>query len=432
MYRPINLRRTLGLLLVLVLVLTAFMPALAAAEEPIDLTFITWAETERIEAQKQLNEAFTAKYPNITVHIDKPANYRDKLYSMNAAGSPPDIFFEQEMLPPTTVAEGLCEPMDDYIANDSEFDKDSIFPALYDPFTIDGELYIIPAVTYVSVLFYNKDLFDAAGLAYPDENWTWDDYLDAAQKLTIVENGRTIQYGCSVDKLVNFYLPWVFSNGGDIVSADRSEFIMNSPEAVEAIDFLRDLVYTHKVSPEPATNVDQTVSAFTFQTGKVGMEVMGSWMITTYDKAPFNYGITMIPKSPRTGKAVPMAYPNGYAMAAKGSNKDAAWKYISFASSKEGQEILAQSGLGMPTSIEVANSDAFLNSSDKADMQVVVDSMTISKGPVTTAKWGEIGDGAQSVIGALGDEIFLNQRDTQEVLDEMKVKVDAIIATIGK
>ena len=323
------------------------------------------------------------------------------------------------------------EPMDAYIAADDSFNLDELFPALLEPFIIDGRLYVIPSVTYASILYYNKDLFDAANLEYPNDDWTWNDYLDAAKALTIVEGGRTMQYGATVDMLVNFYLPWVFSNGADLISPDRTQFVMNSPEGVEAIQFLRDLVYLHEVAPTPTTNVTEGVQAFTFQTGMIGMEVMGSWMTTTYDTSEFNYGIAKIPKSPRTGMRVPMAYPNGYAMSSSGSNKDAAWTYISYAASREGQEILAQTGLGMPTNIEVANSDLFIKSSPVADLSVVVDSMAIAKGPITTARWGEIGEGASSIITMLGDEIFLNLRDTKEALDEMKVRIDAILAELA-
>ena len=211
------------------------------------------------------------------------------------------------------------------------------------------------------------------------------------------------------------------------MAPDRKTFIMNSPEAAQALQFQRDLIYRYAACPSPTINTESVTSPFIFQSGRVAMEVMGSWMIPTYDTLDFDYGITYIPKSPYSGKRVPMAYPNGFGMSARGRNKDAAWKYISYVASREGQEILASAGLGMPTNIAVANSPIFMNSSPKADMKVVVNSMEIAQGPITCAKWGEIYDNA---IGPLGDEIFLNMRDTQQVLNEMKTKVEAITSTL--
>ncbi|MDR2304222.1 MAG: sugar ABC transporter substrate-binding protein [Treponema sp.] len=391
----------------------------------VTITIIAWGEPGRQAAQKRMDDKFMERNPDIEVVFDWPANMDEVLSAGHAAGNPPDVFFAQEMNPPRQVAAGMMEPPDDYMAKDPDFRKDELFPSLFEPFIIDGKTYVIPSVTYATVLYYNKDLFDKAGMAYPDESWTWDTYRDAAVKLTVDENndGRIDQYGCGVDKLINFYLPWIFTNGGEYMAPDRKTFLMNSPQSAQALQFLRDLIYTYKACPAPTINVEAVTSAFIFQSGKVAMEVMGSWMTPTYDTLDFDYGITYMPKSPHTGKRVPMAYPNGFAMAARGKNKDAAWRYISYVASKEGQEILGSAGLGMPTNIEVANSDIFLKSSPKADMRVVVESMKIAKGPITSPKMGQMD---ADIIAPLGDEIFLNRRDTQEVLNEMKVKSEAL------
>lgn len=404
-------------------------------QEKVTLTFITWAEDSRIEAQKKLNDKFTAKYPNITIAIDKPAQYWEKLYTMVAGGTAPDIFFQQEMLPPTAAAEGLMEDLTPYIENDSSFKKGDIFEALYAPFTINGKLYVIPAVTYASILYYNKDMFDKAGIKYPDDSWTWDIYREAAKKMTVDSNkdGRIDQYGCTVNTLINFYLPWIFSNGGDLISSDRTKCLINSPENIETMQYLHDLIYVDKSSPIPSFvtgNVNQ-VGAFSFQTGKIAMEITGSWMIPTYETSKFNWGIAKIPKSPKMGKAVPMAYPNGYAMSPSGKHKEEAWKYISFASSEEGQMILAETGLGMPTNIKAANSDLFLKSSKVVDMKVVIDSMIIAKGPLTTPRWAEIGEGTTSIIQSIDQQLWLDKKPVKDALDEIAAKTDVILQEIA-
>ncbi len=405
---------------------SAAEPASSAdAGKAVTLQAIMWGEQARWDAQKKVNEAFSAKYPNLKVNLLTVANQDDywtKVQTMIAGGTAPDIAFEQEMLTPTHVSKGFMEDLTPYMEKDSSFHKDWLAETHYGPFTVDGKVFAIPAMTYVDTLFYNKTMFDAAKLPYPDDTWDWNKLREVAKKLTLDTNGdgKIDQYGYSFVAYPNFCFTYCWSNGGEFVKPDRKTAVLNSKENVEAFQFLHDLIYKDKVTPSPQINKD---NAFSFETGKVAMTSLGSWDIATCDLNKLNYGIALPPKAP-TGNRVVNEYPNGWFMVKQSKNKDDVWKYLSFCASPDGQKISAEGKVGMPTNTEVANSDAYLKSSTTpgVDLSVTLEALKVARPAYVSSNWSEV----QTDVWPGFDEIWTKpDANVQAVLDSIQAKLQA-------
>ncbi|MFA5860036.1 MAG: extracellular solute-binding protein, partial [Elusimicrobiota bacterium] len=188
------------------------------------LTLFTWTPQPEYLVNEELVKEFTKKYPKITVQIinDATARSMDKLQTMFAAGTPPDVMSIHGAYYPAFAAKGALYELDKFIAADPGFQLKDFYPGLIKSCTYNGKLYSLPRYTSVYVLFYNKDLFDTAKLQYPAENWTWAEYLSIAKKLTIDANGdKTVdQYGCMIDFWGSRVYPWIWQNNGELFTPD--------------------------------------------------------------------------------------------------------------------------------------------------------------------------------------------------------------------
>lgn len=388
------------------------------------LVAVMWGEQARWDAQKKVNDAFTQKYPNLKIDLQTLPNdtYWTKLQTMIAGGTPPDIAFMQEMLTPTYQAKGIMADLTDYMGKDTSFKKDCMPEGMYGPFTVDGKLYAMPTMTFVNVLFYNKDIFDKAGIPYPDENYTWDTLRETAKQLTKDTNGdgKIDQYGFSFGAWPNFIFPYIWANGGEFIKDDRKTSVLNSAENVQTFQYLHDLIWKDKVTPSAAANKS---NAFDFANGNIAMFDLGSWNVAVYDDKKINYGITLTPKAPNGGRVV-NTFPNGWFIVNQSENKEDAWKYLAFNVSEEGQKVAAEGKVGMPANTQIAKSDAYLKSSTTpgVDLGVTLKSAEISRGAYTTSNWSEI----ESKIWPEFDLIWTKENaDVKAVLDSVQIKLQA-------
>jgi multiple sugar transport system substrate-binding protein len=185
-------------------------PTEAAVEEPAEepetleaeLSVIHWGSEEEKDLVADWIAQFNEEFPDITIEqIHVPQNYWDKVATMMAAGTPPDLMYMGYPEMALYASEGTLLPLDDYIDNDPDVNREMYFPALMDAFKRDGKLYGISKDWNTQVLYYNKTMFDEAGLSYPDDTWTWDDFLDAAKNMTVDANddGIVDQWGFVTD-----------------------------------------------------------------------------------------------------------------------------------------------------------------------------------------------------------------------------------------
>lgn len=398
-----------------------------------EITYLMWGEPTRTDTMQHLADEFQKLHPEIKVNIDNAGdNFGVKFNTLVAAGTPPDSALVNELNGAGLYANGFYENIADRIQGDEEF-LTNVYNQIADPvkspFTLsEDEVFALPTMNYTTLLFYNKDMFDAANLDYPNDTWTWDTFREACKKLTIRDGENTVQFGTFFTRMIVYEQSWFFSNGLDVISADRTFCDMGTPEAIETFKFMQAIIHEDQSAPVPDTTGGSQVSNISFDTGKVAMQQFGSWMIPTYETLPFNWGVAPIPSGPK-GR-VPAAFPNGLGLGKNCAHPDEAWEWIKFCTTEDGQNIIASEGLAQPTLESIMDSEGFMNASEKADMSVVKQALLESKGPNAVARWAEIGGNTDSFLNTAIDRIFIYNEDVETVLNELVPQCNQVLKEV--
>jgi multiple sugar transport system substrate-binding protein len=380
---------------------------------------------------KPLNDAiakFETKFPTVKVQLESvPQGYGDKLLTQFAAGTAPDVFQVGDGDAAKFASQGVLEPLDPYITGDNPLDMSVFFPAVADIGKVDGKTFLLTKDYSPLVLFYNKKLFDEAGVAYPTDKWTWDDFLAAAQKLTKTDaKGQITQWGVQLPDgwgdwiWLRGILPIIYQGGGDIVTADgKATGAMNSEATIAAVQWYVDLFTKHKVAP-----TKDDVAAFQgtdlFQTGKVAMLWTGRWPISTYEAdSSLNFSTAQLPQGKARGNSICWA---GFAMYAKSQNKDAAWAFLKFITAEEGAQEFAKYAFTAVKPIAELQGLA----TDPYNANIVKDLEFIKPLPeVQYAKYAECGD--KYFVQEL-ETVFLKNVTVKDALDLAAKEADECLA----
>ncbi|MCS7242966.1 MAG: sugar ABC transporter substrate-binding protein [Candidatus Caldatribacterium sp.] len=282
-------------------------------------------------------KAFEEKNPDIKVEfIQIPeAEYSQKLRSMAMTGTAPDVLCLWEADLADFVRAGWVLSLDEYMKGSKELRLDDFIPAVKQLMELQGSLYGLPWCFATEIAYYNKDLFDKAGVAYPGADWTWEDFENLAKKLTIESEGKVDQWGCDA---IGFQGLWYSLAGafGDKIVDEKGRFSMGSGTK----EFLnRWVALTNaKVVASPQITTSGVVSADLFMAGKAAMAFNGSWMTSVYkDIQDFAWDIVPLPKAKRSYSTLHTGF---FAINAQSGAKDAVWRFIEFCMSEEGQKLI--------------------------------------------------------------------------------------------
>ena len=311
-------------------------------KEPVTIQFLQWWGTEGAVdvSLAGLVADLEAEYPYITVEVvSLPfGETKTQIVANHASGTIADVV---GLNPPWTrefVDLGILEPLDEYMANDANFNKDDYFPASMAP--INGNTYLAPYNTLSFFLYYNKDMIEAAGLSTPE---SWQDIIDAAAALTDVNNnkyGFTLSLsegGASNGSILSLY-PLLYAANGRTLQDDGT-YSCQTPEMVEAMNFLKTLSEAGSIVPgENVINDAMMVEQFSL--GNIGMMIQNDAHVATLlaKNSDLNYGIIPIPSVDGTGTPELRHHGWDIGMTAKGEHKEEAWLFISFLLRKENME----------------------------------------------------------------------------------------------
>lgn len=315
---------------------------------------------------------FNKEYPQIKVSFEPvPDNYGTKLLTQIAANDAPDVFQVGDGDVRMFVERGGALDLTDYIAgkgNLPKLDTSAYYPTLLDTGKVDGKQYFFTKDYSPLAIYYNKDLFDKAGVAYPTDGWTWEQFRDTAKKLTSGE-GTSAQYGVALPgNWVRAIEPFIFANGGDLMSEDGKTIqgVMNSEATIGAIQFYTDLYNVDKVSPNPQEVSTTFQGVDLFQTGKAAMTLTGIWPENGYASDPnFHFGVVGLPQNKVRANAICWS---GLGLYKGSKNPDQAWTFLQYLAGAEGQKQFAANGLPAIPAVadelgisKDANKNAFLN-----------------------------------------------------------------------
>ncbi|GJM40805.1 MAG: hypothetical protein DHS20C20_10870 [Ardenticatenaceae bacterium] len=342
---------------------TLLLVSCGSAKETV--SFMVFGDPAERQAYLALVAAFEEAHPEIDIevtHIPSPRDYRDRLATEFAAGSPPDVTLMNYRRYGAFVANGLLEPVEPYLAASDLIQPKDFYPVTIDAFTWGGAITCIPQNISSLVVYYNQDSFDAANLSYPADEWTWDDFVKTAVALTQdFDNDGTIdQYGLGVEPSLYRLAPFVWQNGGPITNSDEfpTRLTLTRPPSQAALQWLVDLRQVHGVVPN---RVEEAAldSESRFIGGNTAMFLNSRRGTPTYREIEeFVWDVAPLP---RNQEVAGVLHSDAYCLSSTTENKDAAWTFIEYANSFEGQTIIAGSGRTVPSLIAVAESDAFLN-----------------------------------------------------------------------
>lgn len=304
----------------------ALVSSLAAGAGASSVEYWTSINREADERAYFL-DIFAEKYPDVNVvyQLQPGAGYYDKLLTALATGSGPDIFYTVGQWIPHWVKHEFVYDVARFFERD--LDPSRFFQAAIDEgrFPPDSpSLYAVPTNFVASVLFYNKNHFDAAGLPYPDGSWTYQTLAETAAKLRrdVTGDGEPDQYGLLVYGTHVDLDPAIYANGGRVISADGTRSEVNSTVGVETLRFFAELT----TSGIAATPNDFPGQPRPFLSGQVSMEINGSYNFRWYEPAPFEWDIAPVPRG--TVRRAAYGGSDMLAMSAAAKDPEAAWKVL--------------------------------------------------------------------------------------------------------
>jgi multiple sugar transport system substrate-binding protein len=320
----------------------------------------------------------------VDLQVQPWAQYWDLLKTNAAGGDLPDVFNMSQdrffFYADNNAVLDLQPYWDEYGVDTNVWDAGMVGPYRWGD---KGDLYAAPVNWDTVAIYYNKDMFDAAGLAYPTKDWTWDDFAADAAKLT---NKDQDVYGASVyAEYQAGYANWIASTGvTPCVDAAHTKCTLDEPGSLEALNFLKGLYdegYMPSVSVMGGSSADD---AFNFwASGKVAMITGGSWKLTdAFSQVKFNWDVVQQPKNPTTGLSRSILHSVGYVASARTKDPDLAANLILYLASDEGQTFFAQGGNVAPANPSPELQKLWVDSfgSSSVNIQAFVDATTNAQG----------------------------------------------------
>lgn len=391
-------------------------------EQKKDHTSITmsfWGSDFDKARNEKIKAEFVKVHPEIDVQLVQISNsaYSQKMLATMASGEPYDVIQLAEAFY-GFASKGTLEDLSPYIQRD-KMDLNQYYKAAVDAYSYKGKVMGMPIRMGSMIMFYNKTLFDKAGVAYPNDNWTFNDMLQAAKK---INNPASGVFGLNAPSSWDaHYGSFIKPRGGSLLTPDRSAFALDSKESMEGLTFMQDLIWKDHVAPQPK-EVPQGVNLWT--SGKLGMFLDGPWWVLDSQSQikDFQWDIALPPKDKVS--AVPL-FSSGLHITKGSKHKDASWEVIKFWTGKTGQSILAQEHGDVPPLKEVANSPEYLDLGGKApdNFKALIAGAEHAYSPESVVKYEEI----NNAVGVGLDAAFNLNEPLQAVIPKIKGEVDKLL-----
>ncbi|KAB5496553.1 sugar ABC transporter substrate-binding protein [Serratia sp. RJAL6] len=317
------------------------LPTLLHAADKITLRYAVW-DRNQLSSEQEIAKRFEQANPDIKIEIEltPSAQYFVKLDSAAAGGVAPDIFWINMPYFVQYAKNGIMEPLAPYI-KDSGLKLDDVVASSVKAYQYDGQQMAIPRDVDSIAVWYNKKLFDQAGVSYPTNDWNWD---DLKSKATALKNGlKGAAFPLVMDLSIDgqdSYMNLLFQNGNHIVPKDGQPTDIANDKSLWVYQQLQSMM-KDGLMPS-AQQMSEVKTENIFQSNRAAMVYAGSWLAAPFANNPLindHIGVVMMPKIERQSG---VAHSLAFAMSAKSAHKQAAWKYIAFMSSEASQAELAK------------------------------------------------------------------------------------------
>lgn len=292
----------------------------------VKIRFASWETGDTLDSQQECVDQFNESQDKIEVVLEGwGSDFDTKMTASMGAGDAPDVMYMWDY---PTYSESL-EPLDEYIDAEGEDYKNNFFEALWPYNSMNDQIYGVPVSVVTSCLYYNKDLFDQAGVEYPTDDWTWDDVAAAAEEIQSKidgVNGFTLPIG-TLPYTLEMYL---WSNGTAFVDENgKLDGNINSDKAVEVFQTFQDM------EKDGVLYASEEAGQTEMLGGKTAMYVDGTWPIKQFGEEGLNYGIAQIPKFEGTEHSISVINTSGIAISKDSKHKEEAWEFLKYWTGEE-------------------------------------------------------------------------------------------------
>jgi multiple sugar transport system substrate-binding protein len=398
---------------------------------------LVFGDPPELDAFRTLIRSFERAEPEIDVQLVEASDRNDliaRLSTSIAGGSPPDLFLMNYRFFGQFAARGALEPLEEYVDGSGEFSLDDFYPEAVDAFRWDGRVTCMPQNISSLVVYYNRDLFRRFGVPAPTDDMAWSQFVYRAQQLTRDAQGAVVRaadpdlpaqpssapaavYGLGVEPSLIRIAPFLWSNRADLVDDEEhpTRFALDTPAAKSALEQFFQLRTAQGVVP-PDVEVEAEDDETRFLNGRMAMLLESRRFVPALrEAAAFDWDVAALPAHQQPASIL---HSDAYCMT-KGSNaKDAAWRFVEYALGPEGAPVIARTGRTVPSLRSVAESDAFLDPSQKPrSATVFLDVIPTIRNVPTVSTWPEIEDAAGPI---LENGMYLGKP-----VDEVVAEVDA-------
>lgn len=304
-------------------------------------------DSETGDAMEGVIELFEEEHPDIKVEATYIAQsgegQNEKLLTAIAGGNPPDVAYFDRFEVASWAAQGSLEDLTELAENDG-VTQDLYYPYTWDEAVYDDKLYALPTTTDARLVYYNKDHFEEVGLDPDNPPTTIEELEEAADKLMIKDGKKIERIGFIPWYGQGWFYGWGWAFGGDFYNAETQTVTADDPKNIEALEWMTNFAEKHNVEEIAGFTDSQGSGAMDpFLTGQISMKVDGNFGVASIEKykPDLNYGVFPIPTPTGTDHTT---WSGGWSviMPKGAKEKDAAWEFIKFFGSEDGQKIFSE------------------------------------------------------------------------------------------
>jgi multiple sugar transport system substrate-binding protein len=389
-----------------------------SSSKTVTVSYFTFsAAPDHLNTLKALIGIFEKKHPNIQISFQTApySDYFTKLQTQIAGGQAPDTFELDYGTFYSYATSGALLNLSKIAKTDPTFKPGIFYPKAYSAFTVGKTQFGLPESYSDVLLFYNKDLFKAAGVAFPTANWTWKDEMAAAKKLTNVSKGVWGDY-----QPIQFYEFYkvLAQNGGSFFNAKKTKATFDSPAGIAALDWL--LSKPGVVMPTQEQQAGLADDAM-FKLGKFAMWHNGIWQFTAMKDAPFQWDVVVEP----AGKVkANHFFANTIVASSKTKHSKEAWTWLRFlAASHDSVKARIGSSWELAPVNDKAAYAAYLKQTPPVNRQAVLDALA---NPVLTPTI-KAESQMQDIVGKELQKAQLGQESSAQALHNAASQVNALL-----
>jgi multiple sugar transport system permease protein len=394
------------------LLVLALSASSSPAQEPVTLQVMTHERWfAGFEYMQQVTREFEAAHPGVRVELISSSGAggsRDKIKFALAGNLPIDVTWIDVTEFSSFLEEGVLIDLEPFFDDDPTWDESQYFAEILAGMRgPDGHLYGLPSTFTPYVMYVNRSLLAAEGLELPRDDWTWEELVRIARRVTrdLDGDGEPDQFGVSLTQWLQAVSPWIWQNGGRLID-EEGRIALHEPAAVGAIDFLQGLLHRERIASDDATFANQ-LSVGLFQAGKVAFYgPVGFWETYRFREIEaFEWDYHPLPRGERAGTAVAMRF---YCVPRTARHPQLAYEFVRALAGPTMQRGLAAIGNGVPGLISAARSEVFLDPSTPQREEVFLQVLPSARFQPLGVNWAEL----QEVCGAVLEDAILLDRIT--------------------